>query len=182
MPSLWLGNERDAVNCRLLRQRIGVHVVVSVEEFPTNLGRRGGGCQGDQIERIHFSMLDSQKQADDPNFVNLLITIVAVIKEKLDQGKTVLIHCSAGKSRSVVCTCAFLILEHRHTVKSALKLIAAVRPIIDPHPALLKRLHELAKRAKMPRTQMNQCVVIDSPSAARLISFRYADSIDPATR
>ena len=144
LPRLWLGNERDATNRNFLRDK-SISIVVSVEEFPTNWhptarSRRGHDTFPSRIERHHFSMRDSQQEADSPTLLPKLDAIADVIDKTLKDERAVLVHCSAGKSRSVACLCYFLVSRRGHTVGRAMQAIKAARPIADPHPAFILRL------------------------------------------
>ena len=50
-----------------------------------------------------------------------LSSAVAFIKEAIDGGGTILVHCFAGMSRSSSCVIAYLICEHKLTFFDALK-------------------------------------------------------------
>jgi dual specificity phosphatase 12 len=66
-----------------------------------------------------------------------------VIKKALAENKRVLVHCSAGVSRSVTLIAAHLILEDGISTEDALKYIAASRPNINPIDAFRNKLKEL---------------------------------------
>ena len=56
------------------------------------------------------------------------------IKNSIDQGGTVFVHCYAGVSRSASIVCAYLMYEHKMPMFYALSLIKQKRPIAFPNP------------------------------------------------
>lgn len=56
-------------------------------------------------------------------------------------GETVLVHCSAGSSRSGAVGAAALARQDGIDVETALARIQREKPDVDPHPALLEHAH-----------------------------------------
>ena len=54
---------------------------------------------------------------------------------------SLLIHCIAGRSRSVTLLLAYLIFKYKYTVDEAIKLVKDKRDIIEPNPNFIKQLH-----------------------------------------
>jgi atypical dual specificity phosphatase len=59
-----------------------------------------------------------------------------------DNGK-ILVHCSAGISRSPMVAAAYLMKRKGMTLKSALGQIIRVRPQVSPNPGFLQQLKEM---------------------------------------
>ncbi len=66
------------------------------------------------------------------------------IEEQRAAGRRVLVHCQAGKGRSVLMAAAAL-TRHGFTPDDALSLIRARRPIVTPTPGQIARLRAYAK-------------------------------------
>ena len=64
------------------------------------------------------------------------------IDEVLENNNKILIHCMAGKSRSVTILCAYIIKKFGMNVENSLKSIKYKRDIIEPNQGFLKQLKE----------------------------------------
>lgn len=64
---------------------------------------------------------------------------VEATRAHLDAGERVLVHCSAGASRSVAVAATVLALRRDWAVERALSAVAERRAEADPHPALRRR-------------------------------------------
>ncbi|WP_380674319.1 protein-tyrosine phosphatase family protein [Salinigranum sp. GCM10025319] len=64
---------------------------------------------------------------------------VDTLRSLLDDGECVLVHCSAGASRSVAVAAAALALVRGVAVDEALSTVCAARGVSAPHPALADR-------------------------------------------
>lgn len=64
------------------------------------------------------------------------------IDEALENDNKVLIHCMAGRSRSVTILCAYIIKKFGMNVENALKSIKNKRDIIEPNQGFLKQLEQ----------------------------------------
>ncbi|KAI0797443.1 protein-tyrosine phosphatase-like protein [Abortiporus biennis] len=68
--------------------------------------------------------------------------IDTAVRSKNGSGK-ILIHCSAGISRSPMVVAAYLMKRHKMTLKAALGQIVLARPQVSPNPGFLQQLKEL---------------------------------------
>lgn len=68
---------------------------------------------------------------------------VAWIEQQLAQGRRTLVHCQAGKGRSVLIGAAVL-TRRGYTPDDALALVRTRRPIVTPTPGQIERLREFA--------------------------------------
>lgn len=127
VDGIWVGCERVARNSGFL-SRNGFDLIISFEEFPINDHRLS-------IKRLHFSMLDCEKEL--PNFGDKLTRAVLVIDAAVKSGQKVLLHCSAGKSRSVSVMIAYLMIIKQMTFDGALALVQERRPIACPNEAFV---------------------------------------------
>jgi cytidyltransferase-like protein len=69
------------------------------------------------------------------------------MKEAIESGGTLLVHCAAGGSRSVVFVMAFLLFVDGvvNTVTEALNMVKSSRPGVDPNFGFLEQLEEAVK-------------------------------------
>lgn len=82
---------------------------------------------------------------DSGNFTpELVVEGVAWIEEQWAAGRRVLVHCQAGKGRSVLMGAAAL-TKRGFTPDDALTLIRTRRPIVTPTPGQIARLREYAR-------------------------------------
>ena len=63
------------------------------------------------------------------------------VREQVRSGRSVLIHCAEGISRSCVIGAAYL-YECGMSLEEAIELIRSKRPIVDPAPSLLRALRD----------------------------------------
>jgi len=73
--------------------------------------------------------------------------IIHAIAKNIPSG-TVLLHCSAGASRSPILTAAWMHAVGYKPIDAALMEIARLRPILDPSPNLLTSVMELLQRKR----------------------------------
>ena len=59
---------------------------------------------------------------------------VRFIKEALENGGSVFVHCYAGVSRSATMVIAYLMQEHNMNMYQAISLTKAKRPVVFPNP------------------------------------------------
>ncbi|MGH2461851.1 MAG: protein-tyrosine phosphatase family protein [Chloroflexota bacterium] len=73
---------------------------------------------------------------------------VAWVEQRLAEGRRVLVHCQAGKGRSVLIGAAVL-TRRGLTPDGAVALIRERRPIVTPTPGQIARLREFAERREV---------------------------------
>eukprot|EP00727_Mastigamoeba_balamuthi_P004477 m51a1_g14027 putative dual specificity protein phosphatase 1 (396) ;mRNA; r:1120643-1122043 len=61
-------------------------------------------------------------------------------------GGKVLVHCAAGVSRSATIVTAYLMIDRRWDLKTALQYVAKRRPIVKPNGGFVRQLQELEKQ------------------------------------
>ena len=62
------------------------------------------------------------------------------IRQNLLEGKNVLVHCHAGKSRSATVVIAFLMRDKKISLQQALALLRSKRPRVKPNEGFLVQL------------------------------------------
>lgn len=76
----------------------------------------------------------------DQNLLQYFNETSDFIKECLENGGRVLVHCMAGISRSATVVCAYLMKSCKLTAQEALAKISTARSIIDPNPGFREQL------------------------------------------
>lgn len=66
-----------------------------------------------------------------------------ILRQAKRQGKKVLVHCAAGKSRSPTLVIAHLMLENEWTRKATYEYVSRKRIIIEPNEGFLNQLKSL---------------------------------------
>jgi hypothetical protein len=74
---------------------------------------------------------------------------VKFIEEQRHAGRTVFVHCSAGRSRSGLVMTAYLMSRDGCTRDEALATLRAQRPTVAPNPAFMELLLQWEKTVKM---------------------------------
>ncbi len=92
------------------------------------------------ISFLHLPTLDAGDFT-----LSMVIDGVAWIEQQLANGRRTLIHCRAGKGRSVLIGAAVL-TRRGYSPDEALALIRERRPIVTPTPGQIARLHEFARQ------------------------------------
>jgi len=95
----------------------------------------------EDFEYLHLSLEDKAAQ----NIVDMFDRGIPFIRNALEKGGKVFVHCFAGKSRATTMCCAYLIHTMRIPFSKALEMVQEVRPIADPNIGFR---HELVKYAK----------------------------------
>lgn len=118
---LALGNIRDA------RAEPPVDAILNLSEFhyPTN--------------RIYRCLYFPDGMYIHP--LDLIGECTEFIRDQLQQGHSILVHCAEGISRSCVIGAAYL-YECGMSLDEALALIRAKRPIVNPAPLLIRALRD----------------------------------------
>lgn len=68
-----------------------------------------------------------------------------LIEDNLNENKRVLVHCTAGISRSTTIVLAFLIGRRNFTLENALILVHEKRPCIQPNEFFMEKLEDFEK-------------------------------------
>ncbi|KAI6196778.1 Dual specificity phosphatase domain containing protein [Aphelenchoides besseyi] len=71
------------------------------------------------------------------------------IREAVDGGGSVLIHCNAGVSRSAALGISYLMRYHQLTFAEALQQVKSVRPAVRPNDGFHRQLQEYEKEIQL---------------------------------
>eukprot|EP01080_Neovahlkampfia_damariscottae_P009486 gene9486-1692_t len=94
----------------------------------------------ENVKQLRIPVVDMEME----NFTKHFETCSNFIKEGLESGGSVLVHCNAGQSRCSTAICAYLIIEKKKKVEESLILIKSARPMIQPNRGFMKQLIELS--------------------------------------
>ena len=79
------------------------------------------------------------RDTEDEDIITEFYRIVPIIHEELSKGKSILVTCIWGKSRSASFVAAFLIKHRGMTTDEALKFIREKRSQVDPNPNYIRQ-------------------------------------------
>lgn len=146
VPGLFLGSWRAAADGELLR-RCGVEHVLNLCEGDTcDAGPFRWSGQEHHVEA--WPRVRSRRwlpARDDPSF-DLAAHFEAALeflRDHLDAGRSVLVHCRAGASRSATVVLAHLMTRHRLRLSEAESLAASRRPDVCPNSGFRRQLEAL---------------------------------------
>jgi len=124
---LFLGNIHSALNLKGLKAN-GISHILTVHE----------ACRPVYPEHFEYLWL----KADDLETVNLFKHFCK-IRTFIDEGRKqggVLVHCTAGRSRSATITIAYLMATLNQTFHETLKLVQSKRNIVNPNEGFREQL------------------------------------------
>lgn len=126
--NIYVGNISTAYNKDKLKE-LGINNVITAisgmsEIYPND------------FNYMLVDALDIQQQDMRPMFDNTS----KFIKDSLENGGKVYIHCMCGVSRSVAIVCAYLSKEFGIEPKEAIKQIREIRPVANPNPSFQLQL------------------------------------------
>jgi hypothetical protein len=130
-PRLYLGNAAFASDADLLTGLGITHIVNCAKEVPDYF-------KGDfNFQYLHLMLNDSP----DENITRIFKVSAKFIRDALDNGGVVLVHCWAGVSRSVTVVIYYLVTTLGISVKEALDGIRTRREIANPNRGFMEQLN-----------------------------------------
>ncbi|KAH3743422.1 mapk phosphatase 2 [Pelomyxa schiedti] len=146
MSGLYLGDQENAYNSELLEE-LGITHVLSVAEI-ANMDD-------------HLAMFDSHIQVAtiqlldqaDANISAYFDQAIAFIRESINEGGTVLVHCVWGMSRSATFVIAYVMYTLAMDWLVALRCVQLERPIVFPNLGFARQLAQYDKQLKEKRAQ-----------------------------
>ena len=128
---LYLGSGSSAKHAGVLKA-YGISCVVNVSAVVPNYHEGSGDVSYVKVPVYDAEDVDIIKALKDQG-------VMAFIHAGLEAGRGVLVHCCAGRSRSVACVCAYLISRYGWSVEEALGVVRRVR-VISPNAGFLEQL------------------------------------------
>ena len=121
IEGLWLGGLQAAEDVALLKCA-GITHMVSLGVFPLAINSTV------KQMKVH-NLMDIPSADISPH----LPGVVDFIRNALESGGRVLVHCYAGVSRSTSCIVAYLMTHELMSYQKALNLCKKIRPIANPN-------------------------------------------------
>lgn len=91
------------------------------------------------IDYYHIPILDTKNE----NLSRHLPSAIRYIHQNLVQGKKILVHCWAGKSRSPAIVIAYLMFRYSISYEDALMLVKRKRGIVKLNSGFIKQLQSI---------------------------------------
>jgi protein-tyrosine phosphatase len=133
LPGLYVGGLESVMDCNLM-QRIDAVISVLKPESRRELERIG--CLRGKAH-LFIPIKDQASAPIESHFEE----VYRFIERNLNSGRTVLVHCAAGRSRSVTLVVYYMLRKGiAHSVSAALNLIRKQRPIARPNPGFKRKL------------------------------------------
>ena len=138
MKYLWVGDLRSGCSTLESFKERDIQLVVSAVY----------GCSARfpfEMNYVKANLLDKNGEdiSDD------IERIIPIIDNYISSGKSVLIHCMAGKSRSVTIAAAYLMKYQNMNANEALEFIRDKRSFIDPNQGYLNQLNIFEEKLRM---------------------------------
>ena len=142
-PNLWVSGKKPACNLEMLKAR-NITVVVTMYDEPEMKTFVDYG-----IQYFMFPIRDNPDEKIDDK----LWKVPRFIKEKIDQGQSVLVHCkevvfglSKGISRAPTMIIAYMMFLKRASFDQCYDAMKQMYPRAEPNVAFLGQLKELEKK------------------------------------
>ena len=127
--NIYIGNVYDAYDIETLK-KLNINNVISAVIGFDNI-------YNSDINHLSLTLIDNESQ-DIIRYFEISNHFIDNIVEKKE---VLLIHCIAGRSRSVTLLLAYLIYKYKYSVDEALQLVKEKRDIIEPNANFIKQLH-----------------------------------------
>jgi len=136
MERLYLGNEDAATTRTILDERKITHVLVA-----------GSHLDMPFVPDITYKQLDLQ-DFPDQDIKQYFEEAAKFIYSALKEGKSVLVHCAAGISRSATIVVAYLMLINNLGFEEAFELLKSKRSIVYPNSGFKSQLQAFGEELK----------------------------------
>lgn len=130
LPNLYLGNWNDAYDISSLKLHKITHIV-NASDFDNLLP--------ESFTYLRINIEDTKSQNIETYFdyvSNWIDTVINVNKG------IVLVHCTAGISRSPTLVIAYLVQKCRMKLNDAILLVRRLRPIVNPNEGFVYQLYK----------------------------------------
>lgn len=158
VDSLYLGNYYDA--------KTNPHMDVIISALTPEEYVKYGVNPPPHVEWHRLLIDDSEKEWILDQFY-----VVHAIIRKWIRGKSILVHCAAGISRSPTLVAAYLMIENGWTRRKAIEYLSKLRMCICPNDTFMNQLKTLESRilnTSLPRT----------PSVSSEVEYEETESVD----
>ena len=127
--NIYIGNIYDAYDIETLNKLKINNVISAVIGFDN--------IYDNNINHLPLTLIDNESQ----NIIHYFEISNHFIDNIVKKNEPLLIHCIAGRSRSVTLLLAYFIYKYKYTVDEAIKLVKDKRNIIEPNPNFIRQLH-----------------------------------------
>lgn len=131
LPQIYVGNMYDAQHSERLNENGITHIINATPDLPLRTESK--------YKCLRVSVLDSPSQTIRDYFDLASDFIDAALRSKTSK---VLVHCSAGISRSPTLVLAYMIKRYQLTARDAFEKMRALRSIVDPNIGFISQLRE----------------------------------------
>ncbi|TFH41203.1 MAG: dual specificity protein phosphatase family protein [Lysobacterales bacterium] len=126
-PGVWIGSYSSAADDAFLGKEIDVVLNMAIEcDYALSVPK---------IQLVKIGIEDGRLTN-----TGVFGKAAEVIHQARSAGKTVLVHCAAGVSRSSTAVLAYLMLYENMGWVQALEHVQKSRPCVNPHPLLVRSL------------------------------------------
>ena len=123
-----------------------IAAIVSVEHPGVAAGERGAAPRLDDVPQLILTFWDAEQKVTNGPDTEQVEQGIRFALEHLEKGD-VLIHCHAGKSRSVAIALGVLALRHPDTKEEdLLEMLLEIRPIAAPNILIVEMVDDIAGR------------------------------------
>lgn len=133
IPNLYLGSYHDSY----LQESLHFDILVSALSVPEYRM-----LEVEALPNVEWHKLIIE-DTEENEIRNYFTKIHAILRNGLREGKRILVHCAAGKSRSATLVMAYLIMENEWTRKEAYEYVSRKRMIIEPNEGFMSQLKAL---------------------------------------
>lgn len=135
LPRIFVGNTHDAQNLDRLTKHGITHIINSTPDLPFSWEKK---CQYLRIDILDLPSQNIRKHFD---------TAYQFIDEALHtKANNILVHCSAGISRSPTLVLAYMIKKYHMKLDEAFQKMRQLRTIVDPNISFILQLREWEKK------------------------------------
>lgn len=119
ITNLWLGNIIDSRNVEFLNN---IDIIINcTKNLPFN---------NDKNEQVRIKVDDNLEKEEIVSMYKYLNNTTSFIHESLTKGKSIFVHCYAGKQRSATVICAYLMKYLQFSYDEAKNLLRCKRLIV----------------------------------------------------
>lgn len=141
-PELYIGNEDAAVTESLIKKHNIASVLACGSHLETPFQK--------ELKYKIFEIMDDPRQ----QILHLLEEGIHFIQEERKQGKAVLIHCAAGRSRSGSFAVAYIMKTRGMPYEDSLKFVQKKRFEVQPNRGFAAQLRLYGKQIGFPSIQL----------------------------
>lgn len=131
IPGIFVGNYKAADDVNMLYQKGITCVLDCAKELPDYAIQQNG-----DMELMRLDLEDTLTE----DLLRVLPASLAWLSAHRENGDAILIHCAAGRSRSVAVCVAFLIHTYHISPTMALDMVQQRRPHAQPNANFMKQL------------------------------------------